>query len=1157
MNFQIAEMTVEYRNGFVFTDESHPRFGWKITANENGLLQQAYQIVVKESEKNGTVVWDSGKIMSEECFHIEYGGNALKAQTTYEWTVTVWDAENTKVCRSDMFETALVCETQAAWEGAQWIGNNEELPFYANTLAVYRVSCPIQIKKGSQRAGFLLGGDDPRLMDRNKNIMGVENRAGESYVLFVLDIEPLPKQNAMLKVIRSGYTKADNPTIPLYSLEISQTLINEQNRYKSHTIYLACEYGEFHVYIDGMAAENQLTKPESKEGWLADSNRLHLNPLGNGGNYTCFPCVCKAGFWLEEGQNAQFGKFKVQNYRRPNNTLFEGMLLTNQLTDLSHGKNNMLRTAFTVNKPVKKARIYATARGIYELYLNGKKVGTQYFAPGLSQYNCHQFYQVYDVTNQIQTGKNGFGAVLAEGWWSGAISYTGSNWNFFGDRNSLLAKLVLTYEDGTETVVTTNPKTWKRSMDGPVIAASLFQGEVRDTRLNFVLDSFSCAEFDDRNWKQAQTIPCDETTICTKIGNTVPFGQQDGNDFSQMKFRVQPEEGVQVTEILTAKKVLQPRQGVFVYDMGQNIAGIPRICIKGEKGQKVTLRFAEVLYPDMPEFAELSGMLMLENIRGAMAQDEFILNGTEQILQPSFTWHGFRYIEITGISQALAVENVMACAMSSLKEMTTLFTCSDPLVNRLYQNICWSLRDNFLSVPMDCPQRNERMGWSGDISVFSRTAVALSQSETFLRKHLYALRDTQEKGRFADIAPIGGGFGGILWGSAGITVVWELYLQYGDIRSLKEQYPAMQQYIEYLEKSKNEKGLITAGMLGDWLGPQLEQTQNAFLWQSYYLYDLQIMQKSAQALGYEEDHQKYQTCYREECKRYKELFFDPQTWETVYSGEKEATMSDNPFEPFERKGQREKTISGRWKMDTQTSYATALALGLLEDDESVTVCKLLNRTCGRENLGDDGTRYPPYTLMTGFIGTAWVSQALADGGYHQTAWNMLLQTTYPSWLYPVVNGATTIWERLNSYTKENGFGGNNSMNSFNHYSFGAVGAWMAGYAGGIRRANQPGTFMIAPTPERSGRVLWAQVQEETVQGTFFVRWEQKEEETRYQIHIPGGKKTKVKFLCESNETIFYEKEPLHENKFISQMIRERGTVAFTVSPGNYEFIVKH
>ncbi len=414
-----------------------------------------------------------------------------------------------------------------------------------------------------------------------------------------------------------------------------------------------------------------------------------------------------------------------------------------------------------------------------------------YFNPGLTQYNKHHQYQTYDVTSNLIAGKtNALGAWLSEGWWSGNITYSGESWNFFGDRQSLLAKMVITYADGTEQIITSNTKDWKLFTDGPVRYGSYFQGEVYDAGKEAAIQGWTAAGFNDAAWKAASVVPLEGNAY---LGTFIERGRPTTFDYKDFKLVGNMDENVKIVRTLTARSVKEVRPKVYVYDMGQNMVGIPKILIKnGQKGQVINLRFAEIVYPALPDYKGNEGMIMLENIRAALTQDRYILKGGDEVIQPRFTFHGYQYLEITGIDSPIPVESVKGLVLSSVHELASHYETNNKLVNKLWENITWSLRSNFLSIPTDCPQRNERMGWSGDISVFSKAATYLADAPMFLRRHMLAMRDIQaENGRFPDVAPVGGGFGGTLWGSAGITVAWETYRQYGDIQLLQEHYPAM------------------------------------------------------------------------------------------------------------------------------------------------------------------------------------------------------------------------------------------------------------------------------------------------------------------------------------------------------------------------------
>jgi alpha-L-rhamnosidase len=543
------------------------------------------------------------------------------------------------------------------------------------------------------------------------------------------------------------------------------------------------------------------------------------------------------------------------------------------------------------------------------LYLNGKRVGNEYFNPGLTQYNKTHTYQVFDVTSLLNKGVNAWGAWLSEGWWSGNITYSGDSWNYFGDRQSLLASLEIHYTDGSEQVIQTNPNTWKSFTDGPIRMGSFFQGEVYDARKNAEIEGWSATNFNDKNWSSAAKISLEGTSFAL--------------DYQGMKLVNHLDDRVTVQQVLQAKSIAEPRKGVFVYDMGQNMVGFPKIFIKnGQPGQVITLRFAEVLYPDLAEYAGQKGMIMLENIRAALAQDIHILKGGDEYIQPRFTFHGYRYLEITGIEKAPELPQVAGIVLSSVKNISSSYETSDPLVNKLWSNITWSMRSNFLSIPTDTPARNERMGWSGDINVFSKTATMMAPVNNFMRRHLLGMRDVQRAdGRFTDVAPMGGGFGGTLWGSAGIVIPWETYLQYGDKAMLAEHYPAMKRYMTFLD-SKVKDGILNEGPLGDWLSPEGNKNDNTLFWMAYQAADLAIVSKAANVLGFTTEADNYLAQSEAKKISFNEIYVDKNHFKTIKSGVKTGFMG-----PPNANATPETSDKGQL-MDTQASYAIPLALNV-------------------------------------------------------------------------------------------------------------------------------------------------------------------------------------------------------------------------------------
>lgn len=1156
----IYDLTVEGRREPLAVEGSQPRFSWKLSGSRRGCRQCAYRLLVKQESG---VSWDSGKVASDQTLHIPYGGAALAPEQRYAWTVTVWDELDDCVTAGSFFETA-----PEDWHGAKWIGS-DALNLSAHTQSVFQLSYTVEICEGSQRAGFLFGGNDSRLMDRNKNIMGTEQGRDESYIALVLDVGPVKDGGAAtFAAYRHGYAPDDGGA-PLYCTEISRDIIHRGNCHGPHTVLVKCVYGEIEVFLDG--PEHCISKGAAQGPFPSDA--WNLNPVGQGNNFTCFPLLCDVGIAMEQGQRAVFSGFSIRNYRQPCNALLEGWpkaiwgggdriradggnFGVKVLADPSHGGMPMLRTEFAVAKSIKRARIYATARGVYELSINGKKVGEDWLAPGLSQYNKTHFYQTYDVTDDLLHGENALGAYLAEGWWSGAITFSGDKWNFFGDRQSLLCRLAITYEDGTVQNIVSSPDTWQYSTDGPIVYSSLFQGEVYNSAQE--QPGWDRAGFRGKDWLPAREVPLSPANAF--IGDMLlpPFGQRVSQTYEDFALVPQPDPGVRIVKVLTAQAMTEPRPGVYIYDMGQNMAGVPEITLTGTAGQRVTLRYAEILYPFMAEYKALTGMLMLENIRGALAQDTVILKDGVQTIRPHFTFHGYRYLELTGIDAPLPLEAVRGLSLSSV-EVSAAFRCSDAHITRLYENICWSLRDNFISIPTDCPQRNERMGWSGDLSVFSRTATYMADCSRFLWRHMTAMRDTQSpEGRFDDVAPVGGGFGGILWGSAGITVPWEAYRQFGDQALLRAHFPAMCRYVRYLQgRLDPETGLVQEGPLGDWLGPENEKNEPALLWQSYYIYDLWVVLQTAELLEEQEVVRELRPVYNAARDVFYRTFLDPSTCETVYSSEQaargEVTMGpprEGPEKPLSPK-----TPGGKYRMDTQTSYAVPLALGILEEAAAEKAREHLCRTVRRENTDDSGVPRPPYSLMTGFIGTAWLCPALSQSGGDRDAWRLLRQDTYPSWLYPVRQGATTIWERLDSFTLDRGFGGNNSMNSFNHYSFGAVGAWMLSRILGVCRGKTAAHWDLEPTPDPDGAVTWAEGSVETVKGVYESAWRKTDSGMEYRVSIPTNTTAILRLPADAGKRITEGGRIVAEAPGVEALGFENGRAVFRLQSGSFRFCV--
>ncbi len=1184
----IKNPQVEYRTTPLGIDVTQPRFSWQMatTAGERGYSQTAYRIEVNDPK--GNVAWDSKRTEESHSVGIRYGGSPLRAATRYSWTVTVWSQTGEKATASSWFETGLMDPTpdSSAWGGAKWIGGgDEDLVLYAPYLAIFDVKYTVTIPEGSTRAGFVYGANDSRLMDKYKNIYQIASGKDESYIKLELDISAVdgtPAGKAKLNVYRVGYKETDTPSTPLKTFEVSTELIHNTNKNAEHVVEFSSRFGQMSVSVDGKAsftgAAAQPASPGAPAGFggRLPPNAVNLNPVGSGGDYLPFGMLCDIGFSVDPGQTAMFRDITVRNDRAPNNILFHEDLNSGPYTgiyadalkpdsgfsvgdgryvlqggskgiflarDPSRNSAPMLRTTFKTSvKPIESARLYATARGIYEVFLNGRRIGDDYYNPGLTQYNVTHMYQTYDVTSMVRAGDNAMSAMLGEGWWSGLLSF-GTVWNHFSDRQSLLAKLVVTYKDGTSDVFATNDRTWKYYGAGPTIYSSLDFGEVYDARRERAVEGWATVAYADTNWKRAVIAPLEGTAF---IGADVGFAGMPATplEYDKLSFLGQIGNSAGVFRTLKAKSMKEVRPGVFVYDMGQNIVGVPRIRIAaGRAGGRITLRYAEMLYPDLKESGKNTGMIMTENYRAALSQDLYTMKAGSQVFQPRFTSHGFQYIEITGIDQALPLESVEGVVISSIRELSADYRTSSEKVNRLWSNLVWSNIDNFLTIPTDCPQRNERMGWSGDINVFSRTATYVSNADQFLTRHMYAMRDVQApSGRFTDVAPVGGGFGGVLWGSAGIVVPWETYLQYGDIALLERHYAAMAAYVDYLESTVDPKtGLSSDAQLGDWLGPQNNALGSAFLATAYHAYDLEIMAKVAEILGRSADAVKYRSLYENRKAFFNRTFINSE-------GKTLATGGGFDFGPRPA-GPPQFRIA-----DTQTSYAVGLGMGLFSADKLPAVIHNLAETLSRENKDDAGKLRPKYSLMTGFIGTAWISKALSDSGHSDLAYRLLHNNQYPSWLYAIDQGATSIWERLNGYTVEDGFGDNNSMNSFNHYSFGAVGQWMMAYSLGIQR-DEPGfrKFILQPEPDPTGTMAWAEGHYDSMYGRISSAWRIDGKALTYRVTVPANTTATLYLPTADDGTVKEGGKAAAGATGVKFLRYENGRAVYVLKSGSYEF----
>ena len=817
-----------------------------------------------------------------------------------------------------------------------------------------------------------------------------------------------------------------------------------------------------------------------------------------------------------------------------------------------------LRKTFTLAKSVKFATLYATARGLYALSVNGRRVGDAVFAPGWTDYTKRIAYQTYDVTGRLHVGVNALGATLGDGWYGGYVGFARRR-DLYGDRPQFLAQLVIEYADGSRRTVVTDAS-W-RGATGPILHSDFLQGEtydarrvpsgwrpvmldaaasrlkqvdvtarlrarVQNDRLSVVADNKIAGDPAYLTPKQlrvdytlngaahSRTVTEDGTLMIPGLGETpgplvlrrAVYGVL-GAAAGPARLVAQVGPPVRVTQTLIPRRVTRPAPGAYLYDLGQNMVGWARLTVQGKAGTPVRLRFGEILNPD--------GTLYTANLRSARATDTYVLNGRGvETWEPHFTFHGFRYVEVTGYPGKPRPDAVTGCVVGSDMPPAGTFTCSQPMVNKLQHNIVWGQRGNFLSVPTDCPQRDERLGWMGDAQIFARTATYNRDVAAFYEKWMDDVSDAQSpQGGFSDVSPrlVDDGDGAPAWGDAGIIVPWTVYQAYGDTGILSAHWGAMTRWLGYIS-SVNPNYLWTKRRnndFGDWLSIAAD-TPKDVLATAYYAYDASLMARMARALGRPQEAAKYDALFGH-----------------IKSAFNAAYVSSD----------------GRVKGDTQTCYVLALRFGLLPDDL---------RPRAAQHLVDDVAAKNGH-LSTGFVGVGYLCPVLTETGHNDVAYQLLLNDTFPSWGYSIKQGATTIWERWDGYTKEKGFQ-DPGMNSFNHYSLGSVGQWLYQDVAGIDTdPNQPGFAHILIHPHPGPGLTRARAVYDSIRGRIVSAWREDGAGLALDVTIPANTTATVFLPAPTGDAVTESGLPVARAPGVVSARRSGAQVVVAVGSGTYHF----
>lgn len=759
----------------------------------------------------------------------------------------------------------------------------------------------------------------------------------------------------------------------------------------------------------------------------------------------------------------------------------------------------IIRKEFQTAGKIKRARVYVTAKGLYELRLNGKKVGGDYLTPGWTAYNKRTMYQTYDVTHMVAEGGNAIGVTIGSGWYKGELGWR-SRRNLYGGREALILELHLTYEDGHQDKIVSDG-TWQSTYRGPVLYSEIYHGETYDSRKEIDFDKYGCSFGE---W----------------------FGVRVMGAVTKQNLIAQECPPVREKLVLKPVKLIVTPLGEKVLDMGQDMTGHVRFRVKGKAGDRVILRHGEIL--------DGEGNFYTDNLKGAKQRIEYIVKDEkEAVFQPHFTYQGFRYVKIEAYPGEINLDDFEGVVLYSDLKQTGFFDTSNQDLKQLTQNILWGQRGNFVDIPTDCPQRCERLGWTGDIQIFANTAALNMEIPLFLRKWLHDLRAEQfESGGVPWVVPdiyddtyaydLAGYTGqsekvAAAWGDAATICPWSLYLAYGDKRILEEQFDSMCRYVQFIRKQgPNEYTWEGGHQLGDWValdapyGSFVGATDVEYVATAYYARSAEILSKAAQIIGREEEHLKYKELYNKIVEAFRQLYVEE---------------------------------DGSLKVKTQTALILAVEFELvplpLAERYSAQLAQWLKDT--------------NYDLITGFVGTPYICHVLSKFGHEDAAYELLFKKEYPSWMYQVTQGATTVWEHLDGI-KPDGTLWNPRMNSFNHYAYGSVAEWIFKEIAGLQPCEDaPGYKRFRILPCAGVQLEDAGFTYESMYGTIVSAWKKVDGGIKYDITIPAN--TEAEVYLRGND-ILQNGSPVEEANDIKILEKDRKGCLMELTGGIYQFFCR-
>ncbi len=1046
-----------------------PRFYWTVASNERGQRQSAYQVLVSTSaallDQDQGERWDTGRVESDETLHVTYQGKPLAPETTYYWKVRVWDRSGNPSEWSKTATFTMGLPNQADWQ-AKWIEAPREAPE------------PLP-KHNGFHTQFVEDRDTPKWVTID---LGAQRPFDKVQLHPARPYDYTPDTPGYLFPVRFRVDVSDKENFEVFQTVVDKTGSDFPNPGESAPVF---EFGPataryVRLYVTRLAQHDPgnhafaLTQMQVFDGNENIARNMRVIASDSVG-----------GTWSPEA-------------------------LVNGRTEPGAGRQGerhaapVFRKEFELAAKPVRALLHISALGLCEAEMNGQHVGDRILAPEWTDYHTRVQYQTYDVTPLLKEGENAIGVTLGDGWYAGRIGLAnvvpdGLTWGIYGVNPKLIARLHVECEDGSQAAIVTDD-TWRWTRNGPVRGNDILDGVVYDARNE--MPGFSRPGFDDSGWEAARATTHDAVLAA------------------------QPNEPIRVTKELPAVAATEPTPGVYIFDLGQNMVGRPRITAHAPEGTVMTVRHGEMLNP--------GGTLYVENLRGAPQVDTYTFRGEgPEVFEPPFTYHGFRYVELSGLPERPAENAVLGRVFHSDAPVTGSFQCSEPMLNKLAENILWTQRANLMSSPTDCPQRDERLGWMGDIQVFAQTAIFNMDMAGFFTKWLQDVRDAQAlDGRFPDFAPHPFGpnerFSGVpAWGDAGVFVPWHAYENYGDVRMLGEQYEAAKRWLAYI-RGMNPDLIWRNGRhndYGDWLNGDtliLEdwpktggEVPKEVMATAFFARSTQFVSRMAEVLGNDTEAQEYRKLADDIRAAFQREFIDAE---------------------------------GRITGDTQAGYALALHFGLvpeeLHDAAVAHMVEAVRRYDGR--------------ISTGIQSTIRLMMQLTCNGHVDLAYKLALNREIPSWGYAIGQGATTIWERWDGYVEGRGFQ-NPGMNSFNHWALGAVGEWLFRVVGGINPA-YPGEpeclpaykrFVIYPRP--GGGLTWATTEFRSIRGPIRTAWRIENDTLTLEVSIPANTTAIVYVPTKDPAGVTESGQPVANIKTITPLRDEDGCVVYEVRSGEYVF----